>query len=256
MLMGEALLCTLIVLKVRYTEIDWRAYMEEVEGPMDNGVFDYMQLRGTTGPLVYPGGFVAVYGLLRALAGGDGTHLRVAQWCFVLVYVGTLGLVAVCYSLARSRSVRPWALLLLCASLRMHSLYVLRLFNDCWAMLFAWASIAAFCSERWRLGCVLFSLGVGVKMSVLLFAPGLLVLLLEAHGVLGAACHIAICAAVQLGLGLPFLAANARGYMLRAFGGFGDLNQKWSVNWKMLPASVFRARAFAPFRNSKTGSKS
>ena len=246
LLLGEIALSVLIVLKRPYTEIDWNAYMDEVKPPAEDYIFDYMQLRGATGPLVYPGGFVALYGALRAIAGGDGTHVRTAQWVFVGVYVGTLALVAACYAAARPRSVPPWVLLLLCGSLRLHSIYVLRLFNDCWAMLLAWAAFSLFCRERWAAGCVFFSLGVGVKMSVLLYAPGLLFLLLEVHGVAGAVAHIAICAVVQLLLGLPFLAANWKGYMLRAFGGFGDLNQKWSVNWKMLPAEVFGSRGFAP----------
>ena len=33
------------------TEIDWVAYMQEVGGVI-NGTFDYMQLKGDTGPLV------------------------------------------------------------------------------------------------------------------------------------------------------------------------------------------------------------
>lgn len=33
------------------TEIDWVAYMQEVEGVI-NGTYDYLQLKGDTGPLV------------------------------------------------------------------------------------------------------------------------------------------------------------------------------------------------------------
>ena len=33
------------------TEIDWIAYMQEVEGFL-NGTWDYVELRGDTGPLV------------------------------------------------------------------------------------------------------------------------------------------------------------------------------------------------------------
>lgn len=33
------------------TEIDWEAYMDEVEGVI-NGTYDYTQLKGDTGPLV------------------------------------------------------------------------------------------------------------------------------------------------------------------------------------------------------------
>ena len=38
----------------RYTEIDWEAYMAEVEGPLLRGDWDYAHLEGATGPLVYP----------------------------------------------------------------------------------------------------------------------------------------------------------------------------------------------------------
>lgn len=34
------------------TEIDWGAYMDEVEGVV-NGTYDYTLLKGDTGPLVY-----------------------------------------------------------------------------------------------------------------------------------------------------------------------------------------------------------
>ena len=34
------------------TEIDWKAYMQEVEGVL-NGTMDYLLLKGDTGPLVY-----------------------------------------------------------------------------------------------------------------------------------------------------------------------------------------------------------
>ena len=37
------------------TEIDWVAYMQEVKGFL-NGNFNYMDLKGDTGPLVYPAG--------------------------------------------------------------------------------------------------------------------------------------------------------------------------------------------------------
>ena len=57
--MAEIALNTLIVKKVPYTEIDWKAYMSEVEGYL-NGSTNYYDLKGDTGPLVYPGGFVYI----------------------------------------------------------------------------------------------------------------------------------------------------------------------------------------------------
>lgn len=64
---------------------------------------------------------------------------------------------------------------------------------------------------------------VSIKMNVLLFAPGLLFLLLETKGVRGACQHVGLCAIVQLVLGAPFLLSNPTAYIRQAFGGFGDL---------------------------------
>ena len=44
----DVFLCFLYFLD---TEIDWEAYMEEVEGVL-NGTYDYAYLKGTTGPPV------------------------------------------------------------------------------------------------------------------------------------------------------------------------------------------------------------
>lgn len=42
------------------TEIDWVAYMQEVSGFLA-GERDYLNIRGDTGPLVYPAGFLYLY---------------------------------------------------------------------------------------------------------------------------------------------------------------------------------------------------
>ena len=225
-LLGELVLCLLIIKVIRYTPIDFKAYMEEVEGPLVHGVYNYSLLRGETGPLVYPGGFVYLYGAIRWLA-HDGTDVLPAQLAMAACYVATLGACTACHAIARPRGVPPWALLLVSTSLRLHSIYVLRLFNDGWAMLGFWLAVLAFLRGHWKLGCALYSLGVSVKANVLLSAPGLLLLLLQAKGLAGALSHIALCAAVQLGLGWPFLRADFFAYLRGALGGFGDLQQKW-----------------------------
>lgn len=51
---------------------------------------------------------------------------------------------------------------------------------------------------QWFLGCLLFSFAVGIKMNVLLFAPGLLYLLLRNLGVRKTVYALALCAAVQV----------------------------------------------------------
>ena len=59
----EFILCYIIINRVNYTEIDWQAYMQEVQGFLD-GERDYLKLKGDTGPLVYPAGFVYIFSLL------------------------------------------------------------------------------------------------------------------------------------------------------------------------------------------------
>ena len=77
--------------------------------------------------------------------------------------------------------VPPWALPLLCLSKRVHSIFLLRLFNDGPAVLLAHAGAAALLSRRPRLAVLLFSAATSVKMSVLLMAPSVLVVLLKAR---------------------------------------------------------------------------
>lgn len=42
------------------TEIDWIAYMQEVSGYLQ-GETNYLNLKGDTGPLVYPAGFLYIF---------------------------------------------------------------------------------------------------------------------------------------------------------------------------------------------------
>ena len=82
LLVAELCLNFVVIHRVKYTEIDWVAYMQEVEGVV-NGTFDYSQLRGDTGPLVYPAGFVWLYmGLYYVTA--QGTNILLAQECLAV----------------------------------------------------------------------------------------------------------------------------------------------------------------------------
>lgn len=122
---------------------------------------------------------------------------------------------------------------------------MLRLFNDCFAILFAYVAIWLFLKNRWTLGCFIFSFAVSIKMNVLLFAPGLGILLLKKFGFWATVLEIMLCAIVQVALALPFLACNALHYITRAFD-FGRVFLfQWSVNWKFLPEDIFVSKAFA-----------
>jgi alpha-1,3-mannosyltransferase len=59
--------------------------MQEVEG-FWNGTTDYSQLKGDTGPLVYPAGFVYIFlGLYHLTSKGE--NILLAQCIFAAVYV-------------------------------------------------------------------------------------------------------------------------------------------------------------------------
>ncbi|XP_054839108.1 dol-P-Man:Man(5)GlcNAc(2)-PP-Dol alpha-1,3-mannosyltransferase [Eublepharis macularius] len=230
-----------VIQRVAYTEIDWKAYMDEVEGVV-NGTLDYTQLKGDTGPLVYPAGFVYIFlGLYYAT--GRGTNIRLAQYLFAALYLATLLLVFRIYS--RTNKVPPYVFFFMCcASYRIHSIFVLRLFNDPVAMAILFLAVNLFLEDHWSWGCFCFSLAVSVKMNILLFAPALFFLLLQRFGLLGTIPKLAICAVLQVVLGLPFLVVNPVGYLTRSFDLGRQFLFKWTVNWRFLPEEVFQHRAF------------
>ena len=78
--------------------------MQEVEGWAVDGHLDYTLLRGDTGPLVYPAGFLYVYRALRWFTGAGGrgpAAIRTAQWCFAALYLGMEATVLAIYGKAR-----------------------------------------------------------------------------------------------------------------------------------------------------------
>jgi len=257
LLLGEAVLCVVIIQRVSYTEIDWRAYMEEVESFL-GGQRDYLKIRGGTGPLVYPAGFLYLFSFLRWLT-NDGTDVRRAQYIFAGLYLGTQAAVLRIYQytvdavrqeqqqvataiLRRAHEVWSWrlAMVCLCCSKRVHSIFVLRLFNDGPTMLLLYLSVCLFASPRlpkwkWSAGCFLFSLAVSLKMNVLLFAPGLLLLLLQISSNWIEVVYrlLVFCALPQLVLGAPFLLTYPVNYLRKAFELDRVFFYKWTVNWKV-----------------------
>jgi alpha-1,3-mannosyltransferase len=93
------------------TEIDWKAYMQEVAGVIESvssihishskhppqGIYDYKELRGDTGPLVYPAGFVYIYSLLYWIT-DKGTDIRTAQYIFAVLYLISICILFYIYS--------------------------------------------------------------------------------------------------------------------------------------------------------------
>lgn len=81
------------------TEIDWKAYMEQIETYV-SGELDYAKIEGGTGPLVYPGVHVYLYRILYALT-DHGKNITRAQIIFAGVYLVDLSFVMGCYRMAK-----------------------------------------------------------------------------------------------------------------------------------------------------------
>ncbi|GAA5966406.1 hypothetical protein JCM21900_006173 [Sporobolomyces salmonicolor] len=246
LLAWEAVVCAGVIHRVNYTEIDFRTYLQQVEVFL-SGERDYSLFKGDTGPAVYPAGHIYAYSLLHRLTDG-GKHLQRAQWVFAGVYVATMALVFAIYS--KGRRVPPYALIFLTISKRLHSLYVLRMFNDCIAMLFLYAAVCMYSTEggsrrevgrRWIWGTLLFSLALSVKMSILLFLPALLYLLFVYHSPLTCFLHVALLALSQALLASPFLTtpSHALAYLRQAFDFHRTFLWEWTVNWRWLGEEAF-----------------
>jgi alpha-1,3-mannosyltransferase len=137
--------------------------MQETGGFL-SGDWNYMNLRGDTGPCVYPAGFLYIFSVLRMIT-NDGKDILLGQYIFAGIYC-----ILICVLLAIYRRVMLdnnamdkknylpiiWVILLLCASRRIHSIFVLRLFNDGIAMLFLYLAILAWLYDFWSIGSIMF----------------------------------------------------------------------------------------------------
>mmetsp|Transcript_7732 Transcript_7732/g.11115 ORF Transcript_7732/g.11115 Transcript_7732/m.11115 type:complete len:475 (-) Transcript_7732:20-1444(-) len=264
----EMLLSKAIINFVPYTEIDWIAYMEEVEF-YEAGERNYLNIRGGTGPLVYPAGFLYMFSYLKGIT-ENGSNIHKAQEIFGVFYLCLTAVVLLIYRIVARQNVNrlaaqqgipqdatpqeirkiqfklantlwSWRLsmILLCLSKRVHSIFMLRLFNDGLTMALLYLAVLIFIHNQWRIGCVFFSLAVSIKMNVLLFAPGLLLLLLQACPLIEVIICLGICASIQLVLGAPFLLTFPVEYLRKAFELDRVFFYKWTVNWKFISEEVF-----------------
>jgi hypothetical protein len=160
-LLVETFVNLCIVRFVPYTEIDWEAYMQQV-GMFQAGELDYVKIKGGTGPLVYPAGFLYIFSALKALIGG-ASNIAAAQYVFVGVYALNTLVILVIYRQTKLPALSALPLLM---SKRIHSIFVLRLFNDCIASLFAHTAILALINCKLKTAATLLSLGVSIKMNV------------------------------------------------------------------------------------------
>ncbi|KAK3390727.1 glycosyltransferase family 58 protein [Podospora didyma] len=240
LLLADALLCGLIIWKIPYTEIDWTAYMEQVS-QFVSGERDYTAIKGGTGPLVYPAAHVYIYTGLYYLT-DRGRDIFLAQQLFAGLYMVTLAVVVACYWKAKAP---PYVLPMLILSKRLHSIFVLRCFNDCFAVLFLWLAILCLQRRSWQLGALFYTWGLGIKMSLLLVLPAVGIILFLGAGLATSLQLAVMMGLVQLLIAIPFLAHNPWGYLGRAFEFSRQFFFKWTVNWRFVGEEVFLSKQFA-----------
>ncbi|KAL1228024.1 Dol-P-Man:Man(5)GlcNAc(2)-PP-Dol alpha-1,3-mannosyltransferase [Trichinella pseudospiralis] len=237
----EFVLCLWVVATVPYTEIDWIAYMQQVEGFI-NGTFDYTLLKGDTGPLVYPAGHVYIYTVLYYLT-NHGRNIFVAQLLFTILYL--CNLIIVFFINIRSGQVPSIFLIFMsCTSYRIHSIFLLRLFNDPIAMFLFYIALLCWIYRQWTAGIVLYSLALSVKMNILLFSPAVAVICLYKRGLQDSCRLFALAFLIQVTLAIPFLHTNPLGYLQNAFNFGRVFDHRWTVNWRFVPEEVFTHKCF------------
>jgi alpha-1,3-mannosyltransferase len=206
-----------------------------------SGERDYTRIRGGTGPLVYPAAHVYVYSALYRLT-DRGKDILLAQQLFAGIYLTVLAVVMACY---RRAAVPPYVFPLLILSKRLHSIFMLRCFNDGVAALCLWVAIYFLQRRAWRAGALAYTLGLGVKMSLLLVLPAVGAVLLLGAGYAMSLQLAAMMGLVQVLLAVPFLAENPWGYLSRAFELSRQFLFKWTVNWRFVGEAVFLSKGFS-----------
>lgn len=179
------------------------------------GERDYTKIYGGTGPLVYPAAHVYIYQLLYRVT-DQGRDIPFAQIIFGILYLLTLAVVMACYRNAKvshfpmyvvlqsfvadDLKIPPYVFPMLILSKRMHSIFTLRLFNDCFAIFFFFLAIYCYQKRWWIAGSALYSIGLGVKMSLLLALPAVGIVLLQAIGAEEAIGHASVIMLIQVRL--------------------------------------------------------
>ena len=88
----------------------------------------------------YPAGHVYIHLLLYKLTDA-GRNLALSQQVYAILY--STSLILSCAIYRKAGGVPNWILLLLPLSKRLHSIFVLRLFNDVWAVVITQLSLLA-----------------------------------------------------------------------------------------------------------------
>ncbi|UZJ52303.1 hypothetical protein CBS101457_001623 [Exobasidium rhododendri] len=231
---ADTLLTTIILLAVKYTEIDFTTYMQQVQHYLD-GERVYHKISGDTGPCVYPALHLYLSSFLSHATKG-GADIWTGQLIYFALYIACQIAAMATYKAAH---IPPVMLPLLISSKRLHSIFVLRLFNDCWTMTFFYVGVYYICKGKWRLGSTFYSLALAVKMNMLLYAPALAAIYLRALGLQRSVVEALRVIFIQVLLAVPFLREDARSYLSSAFNLSRSFLYEWTVNLRFLDEETF-----------------
>lgn len=255
LLFFESAALKIIVKNVPYTEIDYQAYMQQIDMIQYQHNLNYSEIRGDTGPLVYPAGHVAIYKLMYRITNGTSL-INNGQVCFRYLYLMTMILQFICYDMLQ---LPPWCMIFACLSKRLHSIYVLRLFNDCFTTFFMVLTVTLLLSvnklnssrRKSRLIIVMlaslcYSIAVSIKMNALLYLPGVLVsiFILTDNSIIYSLLNGIIMVVWQVFIAFPFLKTHPWEYLYGAFDFKRQFMYKWSINWQFMDEETFQSIIF------------
>lgn len=203
---------------------------------------NYKNIYGPTGPLVYPALHVYIHSALYYIT-DLGQDIKLAQVIYAGLYLSTLALVFASY---RRVNAPPWLLVPLVLSKRLHSIFLLRLFNDCWATFFFWLSVYGATIQRWSIMTIALTLGLGVKMTMFLPFPAIVPILVQGAGTELTVFWMCLTWILTFSSALPFVGKEETViYMKQAFNLGRQFLYKWTVNWRFVPEDVFLSKQFA-----------
>ena len=123
------------------------------DAKQDSSSIQHFHSKLTSARNSYPAGHVYIHELLYN-ATDSGLNIPLAQQIYGVLYTISQALISAIY--VQSGAVPNWVLVLLPLSKRLHSIYVLRLFNDCWATVGAQAATLALGAGYTSVACILF----------------------------------------------------------------------------------------------------
>lgn len=122
---------------------------------------------------------------------------------------------------------------------------MLRLFNDCFAVLALFSSIYAYQKGYYAVGSLIYSFGLGTKMSLALAGPAIAVMLFQVLAPSRAINSLMLMLQVQIVIGYPFWSVNGQAYFGRAFELGRKFLYRWTVNWRFVGEKTFLSKEFA-----------